>query len=60
MGKIIVFHVGCGGPAIEDENIYPDQTLSFLNDEEFTLTCFICLEEIVERKELTLAEMNPQ
>ena len=60
MSKILAIHTGCGGPATDEDTIYPEQQTPFLTDEAFTLTCFTCLDEISDRSELRLTEVNPQ
>jgi hypothetical protein len=61
MSKIIVFHKACGGPALDQTDLDETHTFDFLADEEdFSLTCITCLEEITDRSELTASEFLPQ
>jgi hypothetical protein len=60
MSRIIAIHTDCGGPATDDDTIYPDATDPFLTEEVFSLDCFTCLAEISDRSELRLTEVNPQ
>ena len=60
MSRIIAIHTDCGGPATDDDTIYPGDTAPFLTEEEFSLDCFTCLAEISDRSELRLTEINPQ
>ncbi len=60
MSRILAIHTDCGGPATDDDTIYPGETAPFLTEEEFELTCFTCLAEISDRAELRLTEINPQ
>jgi len=61
MSKICVFHKACGGPALDQEDLDETHTFDFLtNEDEFSLTCITCLEEITDRSELTTSEYLPQ
>ena len=60
MSKMIAIHTGCGGPILEDDNFYPEQVIPFLTDEEFTVTCYTCLDDIFDRSEIKLTEFNSQ
>ncbi len=60
MSRILTIHTVCGGPATDEDTLYPDHPASYLTDEEFTLTCFTCLDEISDRSELRLTEINVQ
>ncbi|MBI3358092.1 MAG: hypothetical protein HY037_00640 [Nitrospirae bacterium] len=60
MSRILAIHRDCGGPATDDDTIYPGDTIPFLTEEEFALTCFTCLTEISDRSELRLTEVNQQ
>lgn len=60
MARIIALHTGCGGPILDDETIYPEQAVPFLTDDDFTVTCYTCLEEIFDRADIMLTEHNPQ
>lgn len=56
MGNIRVVHIGCGGPAIDDDQVHPDSLPAFLTSENFSVTCLTCLDEITDRSEIELAE----
>ncbi len=60
MSRILAIHTVCGGPATDDDTIYPGDPAPFLTDETFELTCLTCLSEISDRAELRLTEFNPQ
>ena len=59
MGNIRTTHIGCGGLAIE-EDVSLDQMPKFLTEDEFSLTCLTCLEEITDRSDLNLSEFLGQ
>ena len=57
MSKILVFHKACGGPAIDQTDLDDTHTFDFLtNEDEFSLICITCLDEISDRSELTPSE----
>lgn len=60
MSRILALHTVCGGPATDDDTLYPEHPAAFLTDETFVLTCFTCLDEIDNREELRLTEVNVQ
>jgi len=60
MSRIVILHTACGGPVTDEDTLYPEQNAPFLTDENFTLTCFTCLDEISDRSEIRLAEHNVQ
>jgi hypothetical protein len=60
MSRILAIHTDCGGPATDEDTIYPGESAPFLIDEDFSLNCFTCLAEISDRSELRLTEFNPQ
>jgi hypothetical protein len=51
---ILITHKACSGPAIE-ANSLEAETRVFM-DEEFPLTCFTCLDDIIDRSEMRVGE----
>lgn len=60
MSRIHVVHKACGGPALEDDEIHPDHPPGFLTEDQFSLICLTCLEEITDPSELFCSEILSQ
>jgi hypothetical protein len=60
MSRIHVVHKECGGPLIEDEDIHPEHPLNFLTQDEFSITCLTCLQEVTDPSELAITEILSQ
>ncbi len=60
MGRVIAKHKSCGGPILEEEEYNQKDPPSFLVEEEFSVTCLTCLEEITDRSEIVMHEEIPQ
>ena len=62
MSRIQVIHKECGGPLTDDDNIHPEHPLlsDLLAQEDFSMVCLTCLQEVTDPSELTLVESLPQ